>query len=145
MRACLILLPFAVCASPALGQAAAPADPAFPPELTDPATADRIARTVQSIADSFLDLRVGEMQAAVEGRVATPAEKRQTVRDLGRRQNPDFDRQVRQQIANTRPMIEQSMKALADALPAMRETVERAERAIERAAANMPDPTYPKR
>ena len=37
------------------------------------------------------------------------------------------------------------MKALSDALPAISKALDEASRAIERAAANMPDPTYPKR
>jgi hypothetical protein len=67
------------------------------------------------------------------------------VRDLGRRDDPNFDRKFQEQIAATTPMIQQSMKALADALPAMMQGLQQAGRAIERARANMPDPTYPKR
>ena len=37
------------------------------------------------------------------------------------------------------------MKALNVALPAMMKALDDAGRAIDRAAANMPDPTYPKR
>ena len=42
-------------------------------------------------------------------------------------------------------MMRQSMKALSDALPAMMKSLQGAKEAIERAAANMPDPNYPKR
>ena len=68
-----------------------------------------------------------------------------TVRDLGRRDDKQFDRHVQEQIAGARPMIEQSMKAMAAALPAMMKSMEEAGNAMERAIANMPDPTYPKR
>jgi hypothetical protein len=37
------------------------------------------------------------------------------------------------------------MKALSDALPAMMQGLAQAQKALERAAANMPDPNYPKR
>jgi hypothetical protein len=97
------------------------------------------------MSKAFLDLPVGEVRAAVEGRAATPAEKRITVRDIARKEDPDFDRHVQQQIAQARPMIEQSMKALSDALPTMLQSLEQARNAVERAAENMPDPTYPKR
>jgi hypothetical protein len=100
---------------------------------------------MQSLTDSLLDLRVGEVRAAVEGRAATPAEKTLTVRELGRREDPHFDRDVRERIAHARPVIERGMKAMVTALPAIEKAVEDAGRAIDRAAANMPDPTYPKR
>jgi len=67
------------------------------------------------------------------------------VRDLGRRDDPDFERHLRQQIAQARPTIEHGMKALKTALPAMMKALDEAGRTIDRAAANMPDPTYPRR
>jgi hypothetical protein len=146
MRYTLFLLPMLLCAGPALAEApAAPNASPVPPQLADPALAARLANVAQAMSKAFLDLPVGEVRAAVEGRAATPAEKRITVRDIARKEDPDFDRHVQQQIAQARPMIEQSMKALSDALPAMLQSLEQARNAVERAAANMPDPTYPKR
>jgi hypothetical protein len=37
------------------------------------------------------------------------------------------------------------MKALAEALPSMMQGLEQAQKSLERAAANMPQPGYPKR
>ena len=67
------------------------------------------------------------------------------MRDVARKDDPNFDHNFRQQIAQARPMIQQSMKALSTALPAMMQGLQQASKAIERAAANMPDPTYPRR
>ena len=113
--------------------------------LNDPATADKLVNVMQALSQAFLNLPVGEVQAAVEGRPPTPAETHMTVRDLGRRDDPNFDRNFQQHMAEARPMIHQGMKAMADALPAMMNGLNEASHAIERAAANMPDPTYPKR
>jgi hypothetical protein len=147
MRKFLFLLPL-LCSTPALAQQQPPAAQA-PQEvqraLSDPATIDRMANTMQALSKAFLQLPVGEVQAAMEGRKPTQAEKRMTVRDLGRRDDKQFDRHVQEQIAGARPMIEQSMKAMAAALPAMMKSMEEAGNAMERAVANMPDPTYPKR
>jgi hypothetical protein len=148
MRKISILLPLLFAASPALAQTAAPAPPAgieLPRELTDPATANRLANMMQGLSKAFLDMRVGEIKAAAEGRQPTPAEKRMTVRDMARRDDPNFDRNFQRQIAQSGPMIRQSMKALSDALPAMMQGLQQASNALERAAANLPDPTYPKR
>jgi hypothetical protein len=85
------------------------------------------------------------VEAALEGRQPTAKEKKMTVRDMGRADNPDFDRDMQQQMANARPMIEQSMKALSSALPAMMQGMGQMQQSLERAISNMPDPTYPKR
>jgi hypothetical protein len=152
MRTRLILFPLLLCATPAFAQAAAPAPP--PPSdptvemqrvLNDPAMADRLSSMMQGISHAFLNLPVGEVQAAVEGRKPTASEKRMTVRDMARRDDPNFDRNFQRQIAQSGPMIRQSMAAMSQALPAMMHGLQQAGKALERAAANMPDPTYPKR
>jgi hypothetical protein len=143
MRKSLILLPIFLITTPALAQASL--SPRVSPQLTDPRVADRLANAVQAVSKALLDLPVGEVQAAVEGREPTPADKKLTVRDLGRRDDPNFDRDFRRQIAQARPVIEHGMKALNTALPAVMKALDDAGRAIDRAAANMPDPTYPKR
>jgi hypothetical protein len=147
MRAGLMLLPLVMCAAPSLAQA--PATPApraeVPPVLTDPATADRLADAMQALSKVFLDLPVGEVQAAIEGRKPTAAEKRLTVRDVARRDDRNFDRDFPQQIAHARPMMQQSMKALRESLPQMMQGLAQAQQSLERAVANLPDPTYPKR
>ena len=148
MRTALALLPLLIAAAPVAAQTRAPVAP--PPQeiqraLNDPAMADKLANVMQALSKAFLDLPVGEVQAAVEGRAPTSAEKRMTVRDVERRTDPNFERNFRQQMANAKPMIQQSMKALSDALPATIQGLQQAGQALDRAAANMPDPTYPRR
>ena len=151
MRAFLLIVPLAVVASPAVAQtrpAPPPAAPSeaivVPPELTDPAMADRLARMMQAMSKVFLELPVGEIEAAAEGRPATRADRRRTVRALGRADDPNFDRNFQREIANSKPMIEASMKALAAALPARMRGLSEAGRELEKATANLPSPNYPK-
>ena len=143
----LLLTGIAMASLPAAALAAPPPSSAIkvPPQLTDPAMADKLARTMDGLTSALLDMKVGEVEAAVEGRKATPAERNHTVRDLVRRDDPSADRDIRRQVAEAGPKIEQGMKALSDAMPAIMKALEDAGRAIDRAAANMPDPTYPKR
>jgi hypothetical protein len=136
----LILLPLLMSATPAFAQ-----PPEVPRELTDPATADRITDGIQAVSQALLDLRVGALKAAVEGHSPTASDRRLTVRDLGRRGNPNFDRRLNQQIADAKPMIHQSMQTLNETLPAVMQELDQAQQSIERAIANMPDPTYPRR
>ena len=149
MRIRHVLLPLSLCAAPALAQPLPPPPPPplvqLPPELTDPATADRLTDAMQSLSEALLDMRVGNIKAAVEGRRATPAERRMTVRDLARRDDPDFDRHLHQQIAAARPKLQQGIRAMNQALPEVTEDLQRAQAAIARALANMPDPNYPRR
>jgi len=141
MRKILIVLPFALCASPALAQSA----PQLPPELTDPATVHQLAGTLESLTHALMSVRIGEARAALEGRNATPRERNQTIGDLARRDDPNFERHMHQQIATIEPQVQRGVQARNRALPAVMQSLEEAQRAVDRALANMPDPTYPRR
>jgi hypothetical protein len=143
MRLALFVLPIVALAGRAVAQALPPAPPQqlqIPPE-----TVDRLADSMQSISQALLDMKVGGVQAALEGRKASRAERNLTVRDLGRRNDPNFDRNIQRQIADAKPKLEQSVRALNDALPQITQDLQNAQKAIERAMANMPDPNYPRR
>ena len=61
MRICLLLVPLALVASPALAQAPAQRPDAIqvPPELTDPGMADRLGRMMLAMSQAFLNLPIG--------------------------------------------------------------------------------------
>lgn len=151
MRITHFLLPLSLCAAPALAQSVAPVaqkDPKLiqiPPALADPATAEHLTDTIQSLSQALLDVRIGGVQAALEGREVTTSDRNMTVRDLARRDDPNFDRHLKERIAETRPQIEQGIAAINGAIPEINRSLVDAQRAIERAIANMPDPNYPKR
>jgi len=138
MRYAFALIPMGILAAPAVAQSA---PPQVPPQLTDPRTLDRVTDAMQAVSQAFLDMPVGNVEAALEGRPATPADRSRRVRDL----EPGLDRQVQTQVAQARPMIRQGAKALSDALPQMMQGIQQVQQSLERAAANMPDPNYPKR
>lgn len=143
MRIHLFAAPLFLIAAPVAAQPTEPMQ--IPPQLTDPAMAETLGDMMQVLSKSLLDMRVGEIQAAAEGRQATAEEKRLTVRDLGRRKDPNFDRNFERQIAQSKPMIQNSMRALAQALPAMSSTLSEAAGQMERVIENMPRPDYPRR
>ena len=138
----LILLPLLICAAPALAQ---PLPAQLPPEITDPATAQQLAVAAQGISDAVLDMRIGEVKAAIEGHSATSRERNMTLRDMARRKDPDFDRKLHQRMAEVGPTMQRGVNAINQALPAMAQALAQAQQAIERATANLPDPTYPRR
>ena len=149
MRAFVGLAILALVAAPAT--AAEPATDggfAIPPEMTDPAMAETVAKMFGSLTKVMMDMPVGEMQAAVEGRAPTAADKVRTVRDMAGR-DPQFERKVEAQVAQTVPRMQAGLKAIAGSLPGMMKALEKAaedmEESLDRATANIPQPGYPKR
>lgn len=109
--------------------------------VADPALGGKLARIMEAMSKSLLDLPVGNIEAAAEGRKPTAADRRRTVRS----ETGISERELHARIAAAQPMLQQSLKAVTDALPSMMHGLAQAQQSIERAAANMPDPTYPKR
>jgi len=141
MHKSLILLPLLLAATPAAAQPA----PQLPPELTDPATAQKLTNAMQALSSALLNMRVGEVRAALDGRVASPEERNVTIGDLARSKDPNFDRDFHQRIASVGPTLQHGMKALNQTLPRVTRDLEDAQKSLERAVSNLPDPTYPKR
>ena len=143
MRKILIVLPILLCSSPAFAQPAPP--PQLPPELTDPATVHQLIGSLDQLSHALMNVRIGEARAALEGRDASPRERNMTVGDYARRNDPNFDRSLHQQIAGVEPQVQRGVRSVNRALPALMQALDDAERAVDRAVANMPDPTYPRR
>ena len=144
MRLQLALLPIALLASPAAAQPQ-PEPIQIPPELTDPATMARVGDTVGALSHALMNMPVGEVQAAIEGRPVTPADRHRTVRDVASRGDPNFEQNLQRQIAQSQGTMQASMRAMAAAMPAISRAVSEAAQEIERATANLPSPTYPRR
>jgi hypothetical protein len=141
MRALLIALPLMLVATPAV--AAPKAAPQLPPELSDPAMADKLGKMAGALTKSLMNLPVGEIQAAIEGREPTAADRNRRVRDeIG---GPAAERDVEARVAASRKQIQAMSKALVDSLPSILGALDEAEKKLERATANIPDPTYPRR
>ena len=140
MRALLLALPLALAPMPA---SAAPADSRIPPELSDPAMADKLGRMVGSLTKALMDMPIGELEASVQGREPTAADRNKRVRDsIG---GPDAEKQVEAEIAASGRQMQAMTKALVASLPTIMASLEGVEKELERATANLPDPTYPKR
>jgi len=140
MRIALFALPLMLAATPAL---AAPVAPQLPPELSDPAMAEKLGRMAGALTKSLMDLPVGEMEAAIEGRPVTQADRAKRVRDsIG---GADAERRVEAEVAQSGRKMQAMTKALVASLPAIMAAMDGVENELERAVANIPDPTYPKR
>ena len=141
MRALLIALPLVLAPVPAV---AAPKEaPQLPPELSDPAMADKLGKMAGALTRALMNMPVGEVEAAAQGREPTAAERARTVRDqIG---GPEAEREVEAKVAASGRQMQAMSKALVASLPSIMKSLEGVERELERATANLPDPTYPKR
>ena len=145
MRSLLIALPLMMAALPAQAQPApAPREaPQLPPELGDPAMADKLGRMAGALTKALMDMPVGELEAAAQGREPTPADRSRRVRDhVG---GPVAEREIEAQVAASGRQMQAVGQALAASLPSIMASLEGVERELERATANLPDPTYPRR
>jgi hypothetical protein len=113
----------------------------LPPAMTDPRLADRVTNTMSAMSKAFLNLPVGEIEAAMEGRPPTYDDRRRTVRT----ETGMNERKLERKIDEARPMIEGSQRAMATALPAIMQNLTQAAHELERAMANVPRPDYPRR
>ena len=137
----MLFVPLLLLAAPA---AAAPDTSGLEQALRDPGTAERLDRSLGALTDALLDLKVGGVKAALEGRTASPTEQALTLRELERSEGRDPEA-IRRHVREAGPALSKGLNALAEAIPAMTRAMGDIEKAVERAAANMPDPTYPKR
>ena len=150
MRIWLLAVPLALSATPAFSQAkpapvAPPETIAVPQALSDPATADKLARMMQSLSQAFLNMPVGEIEAAAQGRAATPADRNRTLREVGRKDDPNFEQNLQRDLAGSSGMMQATMKAFVAGLPSLMKGMSEAGRELEKATENMPRPNYPKR
>ena len=145
MRSTLALLALTSLAAPAVAAevpaSAAPPSVALPPEITDGRVVDELGSMIGALSRAFLNLPVGELEAAVENRAATRADRSRTVRTV----TGTNERELQADIEAGKGAVKTGGQALARALPVVVEALNTAGRELERATANVPQPGYPKR
>ena len=141
----LFALPILFAASPALAQHAPP--PPVPYEidraLSDLAMADRLGEAMGAITRAVMALPVGEVQAAIEDRPVTRADRERRVGDM--MGGPRAADRIEYEARRSGRQAQAVGRAAVQSLPAIMGALEQASGAIERAVSNLPDPTYPRR
>ena len=119
-----------------------PNAPQIPPELSDPAMADKLGR-MAGVADQGADGHAGRRDGGGDRRAARrpqPTRHKRVRDEIG---GPEAERQVEAEVAASGRQMQAMTKALVASLPAIMGALDGVEKELERAAANMPDPTYP--
>lgn len=146
MRRLLAVALLGSIAAPALAQpvprpVAPPPVASLPPEITDGRMLDQLGNMVGALSKAFLDLPVGELEAAVENRPATRADRSRTVRSV----TGTNERELAADIEASKGAVKAGGQAMARALPVVVEALNKAGEELERATANIPQPGYPRR
>lgn len=140
----LFALPVLFIASPALAQVPPPPVPhEVERALNDPAMADRLGEAMGAITRAVMAMPVGEVQAAIEGRPPTPADRHRRVGDMVG--GPHTADRIEEEARRSGRQAQAVGRAAVQSLPAIMGALEQASGAIERAVSNLPDPTYPRR
>jgi hypothetical protein len=138
----------ALATTPAIAAPPPVASPSIPTAdiqraLNDPAVADQLGRVAGVMTKSLMNLPVGEIEAAMEGRPATAQDRARTVRDsVG---DPYLEQRIAAEAAQSGRTMQAAGRAFAASLPAIMGALGQVQDAVERSVANIPDPTYPRR
>jgi hypothetical protein len=119
----------------------APPPVELPPEIVDGRMIDQLGNMMGALSKAFLNLPVGELEAAVENRPATRADRQRTVRSVTGMSERELDADIEQ----SKGAVKAGGQAMARALPVIVEALNEAGESIERATANLPQPGYPRR
>ncbi|WP_114228614.1 MULTISPECIES: hypothetical protein [Sphingomonas] len=145
-----LLIAGLVVAAPAMAQpmpypypdpyAGPPPSQQLPPEIANGEIVDRAVPVLRALSHAFLDLPVGEVQAAIEDRPVTRADRNRRVRDVAGIDERDVDRG----IARNGATLKHGAQSMARALPVIQRALNQAGDDVARALDNLPSPAYPR-
>lgn len=132
----------ALAAQPAPQAAPAPAvdprDEEIRRNLPNPAEMKQMGEATARMMEAMMDVPIGPLREAAEGRKLSRREREETIGDHARRGDPQFKERMRDQIG----LATVAMGALAEQMvvmaPVLRRTLEDVERRMEAAARTVP-------
>jgi len=157
-----------VIAAPALAQQGAPANEEYTPVAPTAAPAqrtqpvdprdeevvrnlprqqdvERIGDVVDATVGAVLQVPVGPIKEAIEGRKLSRREREETLGDVASKDDPYFRERMRDQIAVAGVAMEVLAEQMAVMTPIFRRTLEDVERRVEDAARGLPPRDYDRR
>ena len=147
MRALLFIASARICRQPRAGPDGPrrrPRRSQLPPELTDPAMADRLGEMVRRCRRRSSTCQwARSKRRSKAARPPRPTADRPP--DVGRKRDPKSERDLDREIEASRPAMQAGMRAFAAALPAMMQGLSEAQPSNRAGYRQHARPDYPKR
>jgi hypothetical protein len=152
MRKFLIAAAVLTVAAPAFAQqpassaaaATAPLDPRdeeLRRNLPDPAELKAMGEVAARAMEAMMDVPIGPLREAVEGRKLSRRERQETLGDVARRDDPEFKERMRDQMGVASVAMAALMEQMVTIAPVLRNTLEDVARRTEEAARQIPQRT----
>lgn len=122
-----------------------PRDEAIVRSLPDQREIEAMGDRAAGVVDAIMDVPVGPLREAIEGRPLSRRERNETLGDAARKDDPYFSERMRDQIAVASVAVGVLAEQMVVMTPVLRQTLEDASRRIEDAARGMPPRDYDRR
>lgn len=115
-----------------------PRDEEMRQALPDPAEMKAMGEVAARAMDAMMDVPIGPLREAVEGRKLSPRERAETIGDQARREDPYFRERMRDQIGLATVAMGTLAEQMATIAPVLRRTLEEVEQRFEEAMRTAP-------
>lgn len=122
-----------------------PRDEEIRRSLPDPRELEAMGNVATRTMDAILDVPIGPLREAVEGRKLSPREREETIGDHARRDDPYFRERMRDQMGVATVALGALAEQMAVMTPVLRRTLEDVERRVEDAVRGLPPRDYDRR
>jgi len=122
-----------------------PRDEELRRSLPDPRELKELGETATRAVDALMNVPIGPLREAVEGRKLSPKERQETLGDHARKDDPYIRERMRDQMGVATVTLGVLAEQMAVMTPVLRRTLEEAQRRVEEAARGTPPRNYDRR
>ena len=122
-----------------------PRDEELRRSLPDPRELQAIGDTATRAIDAMMNVPIGPLREAVEGRKLSRKEREETLGDHARKDDPNLPERMRGQMGLATAALGALTEQMAVMAPVLRRTLEDAQRRVEEAARGAPPRNYDRR
>jgi len=116
----------------------APSDEEFRQAVPDQREMEKMGDVAANAIDALMDVPVGPLREAIEGRKLSPRERQETLGDHAGRDDPQFRERMRDQIGVVTIALGALTQHMAEIAPVLRRTLEDVEQRMDNAVRGLP-------
>ncbi|HEX8214501.1 MAG TPA: hypothetical protein VF582_03405 [Allosphingosinicella sp.] len=116
-----------------------PRDEELRRNLPDPAEMKAMGEVAARAMEAMMEVPIGPLREAVEGRKLSRRERQETIGDVARRDDPNFKERMRDQMGVASVAMAALMEQMVTIGPVLRSTLEDVARRTEEAARQVPE------